>query len=218
MQISANFDKNWRCWYVWCQISQNVNVVCFFIRDPTDISNLKLILTSSKKPLFPFIKIFQISRTSIFLPRPPPLPPLLGYLFCLPHDLLIAKPETYSFDTKTLFKSYLNQRKKFENINKILKGYPRNSFKSTIMIDLRANTFQHFYKWSPAHQSTNTHNYADGNTLATHGDWYCDWSYKISRKCRRRGAFMVCTITNADKFRAILARKDKKAQQKFHSW
>ena len=41
---------------------------------------------------------------------------------CLPHDLLIAKLEAYGFDTKTLniFKSYLNQRKQFVNINGIL--------------------------------------------------------------------------------------------------
>ena len=43
---------------------------------------------------------------------------------CLPHDLLIAKLEAYGFDTKTLniFKSYLNQRKQFVNINGTLSG------------------------------------------------------------------------------------------------
>ena len=41
---------------------------------------------------------------------------------CLPHDLLIAKLKAYGFDTKTLiiFKSYLNQRKQFVNINDTL--------------------------------------------------------------------------------------------------
>ena len=29
VQISANLDKNWRCWYVWHRISQNVNFLLF---------------------------------------------------------------------------------------------------------------------------------------------------------------------------------------------
>ena len=61
---------------------------------------------------------------------------------CLPHDLLIAKLEAYGFDTKTLniFKSYLNSRKQFVNINgnlsdilEILSRVPQGSILGPIL-------------------------------------------------------------------------------------
>ena len=74
---------------------------------------------------------------------------------CLPHDLLIAKLEAYGFHTKTpnIFKSYLNQRKQFVNINgTLIKILERTSSECTSSEyhkdNSRTNTVQHFYKRS----------------------------------------------------------------------
>ena len=63
---------------------------------------------------------------------------------CLPHDLLIEKLEAYCFDIKTLniFKSYLNQRKQFVNIDgplsnilEILSGLPQGSIPGLLLFN-----------------------------------------------------------------------------------
>ena len=52
---------------------------------------------------------------------------------------------------------------------------PRNSHRSNIRIDPRANTFKHFYKRLLLHiKSTNTHNYSDDTTLSTHDNAIVD--------------------------------------------
>ena len=41
-KASINLYKNGRSWCVWLEISQNVNFVHFFIRDPTKIATFKM--------------------------------------------------------------------------------------------------------------------------------------------------------------------------------
>ena len=82
VQISANLSKNWRSWYVWREIFQNLTFSIFYKRSYQNCElqsaiafERKLILTLCKKPLFPLMELFQITQNENFDPDqiPPPI-------------------------------------------------------------------------------------------------------------------------------------------------
>ena len=134
---------------------------------------------------------------------------------CLPHDLLLAKLETYGFDiiTLRLFKSYLTKRKQFVSIHgivsdilEILSGVPQGSILGPILFNIFLNDLLYHIK------STNTHNYADDNVLSAAADSVDKVIETLETGSDEALSWLKSNFmfANLDKFQAIISRKDKK--------
>ena len=118
-----------------------------------------------------------------------------------------------------IFKSYPNQRKQFVNMNgslsdilEVLSGVPQGLILGPILINIFINVLLLHMK------ITNTHNYADDNTLSAYGDTVNEVKKSLEKGAEEALSWFTSNrvSANADIFRAIFARKDKKALQGFH--
>ena len=137
---------------------------------------------------------------------------------CIPHDLLIAKLDSYGLDRNLLkyINSYLDNRKqcvRISNINSsfndIISGVPQGSIVGPVLFVAFFNDFFFFMQYATVH------NFADGNTLSGFAKTV-DKLKKILKsesECAIKWFTRNGMFVNPDKFKPFVIDKKEKTTQ-----
>ena len=134
---------------------------------------------------------------------------------CVPHDLLISKPEAYGINENLLayHHSYLSNRKQCVCINNvtsdfetIISGVPQGSIVVPILFNCFSNDFPYFT------EKAKVHNFADGNTLSMFEETIQNLIVLLENESNTAIEWFQNNkmMVNPGKFQAIIIDKKKK--------